>query len=359
MQIIIFIILALLVLASSHYLLYFAIIHFFPLSLLSKKIFLLAIIFLALSFIISMFLSRFSENFFTRALYFASGFWLGLLTNLLLASIFIWLVLYVFRGVNIPILASLLFLLALVYSLYGVFNAFNPKLTNISVTISNLPQTWEGKKIVQLSDIHLGIIHRQDFLDSIVNKINSIKPEMVLITGDLFDGMDGDLNFLVSPIDKLNPPQGIFFVTGNHETYLGVDKVFEALAKTKVKSLKDEVVDVSGLKLIGLNFDSDINVLKSLEKDFSGRPNILLYHSPVHINDFKEAGINLQLSGHTHKGQLSPFGYITKLIYNGYDYGLHKIGDYTIYTSVGAGTWGPPMRTGNRPEITVITLSSH
>ena len=259
-------------------------------------------------------------------------------------------------------IAMICFGLAFLYSVYGAWNAEHPQIKNITVTIPDLPGQWKGKKIVQLSDVHLGHVHRADFMRSIAEKVNAVHPRMVVITGDLFDGSDGDLQPLVQPLNDMVPEKGIFFITGNHETFLGIDKVFEALKNTPVRILQDEVVDVDGLKVIGINYSRRgenkdvVGVLHSLEKDFAGKPNVFLYHAPLHIVEFEKSGVNLQLSGHTHRGQMFPFRYITKQIYKGYDHGLHRMGDYTLYTTVGTGTWGPDMRTGNTPEIVVVTL---
>ena len=160
----------------------------------------------------------------------------------------------------------------------------------------------------------------------------------------------------------LDPERGIFFITGNHENFLGTDQVFAAFQNTRVRILQDQVVDVDGLKVIGISYPKRgenkdvVGVLHSLEKYFAGKPNVFLFHAPVHIEEFKNSGVNLQLSGHTHRGQIFPFRYITELVYKGHDYGLYRMGDYTLYTTNGAGTWGPAMRTGNTPEIVVVTL---
>jgi predicted MPP superfamily phosphohydrolase len=199
-------------------------------------------------------------------------------------------------------------------------------------------------------------------MEKIVQKVNSADPKMVLITGDLLDGMDGNIEGPLEPIKNIKADEGIYFVTGNHETYLGLNEVFSALSKTKIKVLKDQVVDIGGLKLIGINYPSRgeeknvVSILSSMKKDFLGKPNILMYHSPVNIEQIKNSGINLELCGHTHDGQLFPLNYITKLMYKGYDYGLHQSGNYTLYTTNGAGTWGPAMRTGSASEIVVVTL---
>lgn len=366
-QFIIFISLALVILFGAHYLLYFSVIKFFSIvNSFYKNILLATLSFLAVSFVLSSILARIQENILTRAFYFASGYWLGLLLNLIMAVAVIWLIVGIagFSGMNInrTFLATIFFVLAIIYSFYGVWNALNPRIKNISVSIPNLPEQWKGKKIVQISDLHLGHVHGEDFMRKVSGKINLINPKVVTITGDLFDGMDGNLDYLAMAIKEIHAEKGIFFVTGNHETYLGVDKAFAALKKTDVKILQDEVVDVDGLKIIGLNYPNrgenknEVEILQLLKKDFAGQPNILLNHAPFDIDKIKESGINLQLSGHTHKGQIFPFGYITKLVYKGYDYGLFEMGNYTLYITNGVGTWGPTMRTGNTPEIVAITL---
>ena len=352
---------------GAHYLLFFSLIRFFQIGSPNAKLILfLAILFLSLSFILASLLAHFKEGWLTRSFYIFSGFWLGLLVNLLLAAAAVWLVIGLVEIANLEsnaaLVAAFLFPVALGFSVYGSWNAFNPRVKNIEVEIKNLPFCWQGKIVVQLSDVHLGHIYRADYLEKLVRQINALRPEAVFITGDLFDGMDGELNSLVRPLNEIQAEKGIYFVTGNHETYLGVDKAFAALENTKVKILKNEVADISGLKIIGINYlrqgeaNNEIGLLQSLKDKFFGQPNILLFHSPVNIEQVKNVGVNFQLAGHTHKGQLFPFGLITKLVYKGYDYGLHRNGDFSIYTTSGAGTWGPPVRTGNIPEIVQIRL---
>ncbi len=353
---------------GSHYLLYFSLVKFFPFFGAHKNGLIITLSILALSFFLSLALAHWKESAITRAFYFLSGFWLGFLVNLLLAILCTWIVIWLTSffspNINMTILASVLFGLAFLISIYGAWNATQPKIKNITITIPHLPGEWQGKKIVQLSDVHLGLLYQAAFMQNIVKKTNAENPEMVLITGDLFDGMDGNLDSLVLPLNNLEAPHGTFFVNGNHETYLGTAKAFSALEKTKVKILNDQVVDVDGLKLIGIGYpERDLKkdvvaTLQKLKPQFFGSPNILLCHSPTNIKQFAENGVNLQLSGHTHVGQIFPFNFITKLIYHGYDYGLHQIGNYALYTSSGVGTWGPTMRTDSNSEIVVITLEN-
>jgi hypothetical protein len=361
------IVFALIILFAVNFVVYFATVSFFSISThFVKEILLLALLFLGLSFFVSTILAHWRENLFTRAYYFLSCFWLGSLTNLLIAITIISLIAGVagatHPGLRLTVFGAVAIFLAFLYSFYGVWNSSNLQLTKIAIPLPGLPAYWRGKKIVQLSDLHLGHIRGEDFFQKIIEQTNAQNPDLVFITGDLFDGMDGNLEALAKLADNIEAKEGIYFITGNHETYLGTELVFKVLEKTKIKHIPDGVVDLKGLKIISVDYP-DLKekknlptVLESLKNDFYGSPNILLCHSPVSVEKAKEAGVNLMLSGHTHKGQLFPLGLITKIVFKGYDYGLHKLGDFYIYTTSGAGTWGPPMRTGNKPEIVLITL---
>lgn len=362
---IIFLAFSLVVLSGFDYFLYFTAVKFFSVAGASFRLaILLIIILLTLSFITSSALAHLYENNFTRILYGLSSYWLGLFNNLILACLAGWLILWLARAAgtapNKAVLGAAVFLLAFAYSLYGVWNAFNPVVKNIDVKIKNLPQEWQGKKIVQLSDIHLGHINRVEFLSRIVGQTNDVKPDLIVITGDLFDGMDGDLSVFSGELNKLAAPA--YFVTGNHEIYLGLDKTDSALSKTKIKILNDEMVELDGLQLIGASYPAmgekkDIKQFISSLKNFNQQaPNILLYHTPYQADLIKDSGVDLQLSGHTHNGQIFPINLISRLIYGKFVYGLNKLGNFTVYTSAGAGTWGPPMRTESKSEITVINL---
>lgn len=352
---------------GSHYFFYFSIVKFFTIVSSSVKLYLLiGITCLSLSLFVTSFLAHYFVNSFTRYAYVASGIWLGTFVNFLLAAIFVWLCIgvakYLHFNLNPASIFSLATVIVVATCFFGVKNAYDVQVKKIKVEIKNLPEAWRGKTIVQISDVHLGNIYQSDFLEGVVEKINALNPEAVVITGDLFDGMDGNLDPLVLPLNKLKTEKGTYFITGNHETYLGVNEALRVLAKTNVKVLNDEVVDVSGLKIIGISYpesfvgDDEVAKLQALQPEFFGQPNILLYHAPANISEAKELGVNLQLSGHTHVGQQFPFNFVTKAIYKGYDYGLHTLGDFSIYTTSGVGTWGIPMRLGTQSEIVAIEL---
>ncbi len=367
MQVVFFLLSFLTILLGAHSIVYVSFIHFFSITDITQKYILACIlIFLSMSFFLSSVLAHLYENIFTRALYFLSGFWLGLLVNSMLALIAVWLILWINRyanlGVDKGLLGLFFFGLALFVSLYGVWNAFHPVVKHISVRIPGIPDVWKGKTIVQLSDVHLGHIYQAGFLKDVVEKVNTLHPKIVVITGDLFDGMDGHLDSLVQPLDSIETENGIFFVSGNHETYLGVEKSLAVLRKTKVILMQDEVLDVDGLKLIGVNYPNRgeekdiITTLASLKDQFSGKPSVLLYHAPKNIDEVRQSGVNLFLAGHTHQGQQFPFQFITHIIHKGFDYGLYTFGDFALYTTSGVGTWGPAMRIGTQSEIVAITI---
>lgn len=366
-RIIFFIFLALFILLGSHFLVYYTLIRFFQITSQNVRYGLLALFFfLSVSFFLASALAHYQENVFSLAFYSLISFWLGLLTNLFLASLLLWIFYPIIIHWNAPLIAGILFSLALLISLYGVYTAFNPRIKNVEVKIKNLPAAWQGKTAVQISDVHLGHIYGTKFAQNLAEKINALNPDIVFITGDLFDGMDGNLSGFVKPLGEIRSKQGIFFVTGNHETYLGVEKTLDLLKQDKLKILNDQIADIDGLQIIGYSYPPR-EEMGDNTKDFSAtvknmvgftsdKPTILLHHAPIDTKEAKNLGVNLQLSGHTHLGQLFPFNIITHFIYKGYDYGLHTEGDYSIYTTNGIGTWGPPMRTFNTPEIVTITL---
>lgn len=364
---ILFIILALVAVLLAHYFVYFSLVNFFKFEAAKLKLFLtILLICLPLSFILVSISTHYYDGAFFRALYFITGLWLGLLVTLITFFVLAWLVYGFVHLLGLPIkiswIGGLALALSVLYSTYGVFNAQNPEIKNITVDIKNLPQAWQGQKVVQISDVHLGHVFGQKFFDKLVKKINDLHPAAVFITGDLFDGMGNNFDYLVSALDSIQVPKGVYFITGNHETYFGVDKVYDVLNKTKMKIFHDDMILVDGLQIIGINYPqlSDQKSIGEIIKKISGYDangsSILLYHSPVQIDEAKNAGIKLQLSGHTHRGQIFPLRYITNLVYKGYDCGLHQSGDFSIYTSSGVGAWGPTMRTGATPEIVVITL---
>jgi predicted MPP superfamily phosphohydrolase len=357
----------LLVLVIAHYVVFASLASFFTFSGSWSRaiVWIMSAVFPA-NFFLASFLVRSVEGAFSRSWYLVSAFSLGVISNLFFLVLIGWGLARILRAFGaqprMAVLGALILVLGTAVSVYGTMNAFRPVVRQTTVTVPGLPEEWKGKTIIQISDIHLGPVYRENFLHGVVDQVNAFRPAAVMIAGDLFDGMDGDLEGLVGPLGDIRTEKGVFFVTGNHETYLGVERSLAVLKETGVKNLDDEIVVVDGLAIIGISYPEreikkDVSgVAASLVKSVSGMPNILLYHAPSDIDRMRGSGINLQLSGHTHQGQQIPFNLVTRLVHKGYDYGLYERGSYTLSVSSGVGTWGPPLRIGTQSEIVAITL---
>jgi len=314
-----------------------------------------------------------------------SGAWTGFLIHFLAAVTIIWVIIGIAGltgfSAHKQFIATVILLAAAGYSVFGTWSSFHPRVKEISVLIKHLPENWEGRSIVQLSDIHLGHIYGKLFADRIVTRTNSLNPDLVLITGDLFDGVDGPYESFIESINRLDAEHGIFFVTGNHEHYAGIKEVLKILEKTKVRILDNKIVDIDGLQVLGISYPGirKIEDISNLNKHSGTKTTrILMFHTPTnvlknsgdrakhHVSTYwrpdtsfalnKQLHVDLQLSGHTHHGQIFPFNFVTRWLFKGYDYGLKRDGDFQIYTTCGTGSWGPPMRSPVRPEIALIRL---
>ncbi len=341
--------------------------------------------FLAISFISALLLLHFYGSSITVFYYRFAATWMGFLIHFLVAAAAAWAIILISKwaglSVNRPIIAGLLLTAAALFSVYGIWSAFHPRVRAIAIPVRHVPEHWTGRRIVLLSDIHLGHINGKDFAERLVSRVNSLDPDIILITGDLLDGVNGSYDDMIKPIQRLHARHGIFFVTGNHEYYVGIQKALNIIGKTPIRVLNNEWVDIDGLELVGVDYigvDSlaDIRNLPTDKREEHAR--ILLFHTPTTIQRHagnlagrhtraywmpdtsfdlnKQLNADLQLSGHTHHGQIFPLNFITRLIFDGYDHGLKQAGDFQIYTTCGTGTWGPPMRTAGMSEITLIRL---
>lgn len=356
----------LLVLLGGHAILLSVIIGFFAIESRPAQ-FLLGLIMLVffLSVLVSSYLIHKRDNFFTRAYYIVSALWIGVFVNLALMSALIVIIKLTspFTGWYLPFwLQNIIFFGGtLVISVIGVYNAFKPKITTYDVSIKDLPDSWDGKTIVQLSDVHLGPVYRKRFFSRVIEQINALKPEAVFLTGDLFDGMEAEFSWLNHPFTLLHAPRGAYYSFGNHDMYLGFSRVKRLLSDNPIKILDDKMVVVDGLQIIGINysFDSNFDLERAILKQpgyLSDKPSLLMFHAPKNIDLAKRIGINLQLSGHTHDGQMFPYNLIIKWGHRGYGYGFFPEGDFNLVVSSGVGSWGPPMRTSARSEIVKIVL---
>ena len=352
------------ILFLGHWFLYKTLMRFFepgnPSGVLILKI---AFIFLSISFVGASLLAYSQSNLFARALYTGAASWIGILYLLILAAALSWL----FHGIaalfHLPLDRKLcmevLIGIALAASLYGFINAGSIRITRISVHLPGLPDAWKGKTGVWVSDLHLGPVRNHGFSRKVAAMVRDLRPDILFIGGDLYDGMAVDLDEVIEPFSRISTSYGTYFITGNHEEFSDNTPYLEAVKRAGIRVLYNDKVDLDGLRIIGVDYRDSRNeerfkkILEGVGAD-RRKPSLLLMHGPFHVQIAKEKGISVQLSGHTHQGQVLLFRLITSWVYKGYDYGLKEEDGFHIYTSSGAGTWGPPMRIDTKPEIVVI-----
>ncbi|MEF2175596.1 MAG: metallophosphoesterase [Candidatus Absconditabacteria bacterium] len=242
--------------------------------------------------------------------------------------------------------------------IYSLINALRPIIVNVDVQIPGLEN---NKRIVYMSDLHIDSIHALPYLQYIIDQVNNIEADFVIINGDFIDSTAFDDNSfaLLNTINK-----EIFFTFGNHEKYAGNDYVRKLFKPTKVNILENRVVEYNGLQLIGIQdlqgIDNKANQNK-LESILSGLtidktlPTIMILHEPIGPHISQKYGVDLQVAGHTHYGQIFPFTLLVKIAFP-YIKGLYDVNGMNMFVSVGAGTWGPPMRLGSKSEIVVLHL---
>lgn len=316
--------------------------------------------FSGLSFFIGMFLSRIFK---IHWLIQYSYLWMGIIS----ISFFVLLLVFV-MGKLIQSQTKLITIIGLcitgIIVIMSLYNALRyPIVKELTVPIKKLPAQWRGFSIVQLSDLHLESYKSIKSIDYIVNKVNQLKPDLILITGDLIDGNICQETIFCQYLERLNAPYGIVAVTGNHEFYAGLDIFLKLAERSHIKVLRNENCMIADfLQLVGLDDDEARHYGgkgPDLETALNGcdmsKPAILLYHRPTHFDTAVSRGVDLQLSGHTHGGQIPPIDLLVWLVYK-YPVGLFKKAESFIYTTYGTGYWGPPMRFLSRNEIVKITL---
>ena len=256
---------------------------------------------------------------------------------------------------------------ALSLGAFGLGNVLRPvAVKRVKVSLPGLPVAAGGFRIVQLTDVHIGPTIGKDFLDEVVAKVNALEPDLVAITGDLVDGSVAELGQHVAPLGRLKAKEGVFFVTGNHEYYSGVDEWLAFLGTLGVRVLRNERVAIrgdQGFDLAGIDDASaaahghghGADLPRAVAGRDTSRPLVLLAHQPKGIDLAERLGVDLQLSGHTHGGQLFPWNFVVKLVYP-FIAGLYRQGRTQVYVSEGTCYWGPPMRVGTSAEITHIEL---
>ena len=252
---------------------------------------------------------------------------------------------------------------------YGIWSVLRPiAVKPVKIPLADLPDPFTGFVIAQITDVHVGPTIGRAFLEELVAKTNAMEPDVVAITGDLVDGTVARLGPLLEPLSRLKARHGVYFVTGNHEYFSGAAEWVAHLATLGVRVLRNERVSIekdgAALDLAGIDDPTGGNFLPDHGPDLAGalagrdpaRPLVLLAHQPRQVHEAAEHGVSLQISGHTHGGQIFPFNFLVPL-QQPFVAGLHRVRDTAIYVSRGTGYWGPPMRVGAPAELTRIELT--
>ncbi len=318
---------------------------------------------LSISFVAASLAAHHYFNLLVRVFYTMSAVWLGFVNFFFLAAVAGWIA----YGVPVlfgahpdrRIIAAACFGLGLLAGIVAIANAFWPRIVRVRVKLPNLPDAWRGRHAAVVSDLHLGHVRNAGFLRRIIRKLSRLHPDVLLIPGDVFDGTVLDFDRLVKPWTEFSAPLGAYFITGNHEQFTDTQKYVDAIRRFGIRVLRNEKIVVDGLQIVGVDYRDSVNAERfrsilsraALDPDAAS---ILLVHNPNRLPVAAEARISLQISGHTHLGQFFPWNLVVSRMYGPFAHGLHYFGDMAVYTSCGAGTWGPPMRLGTNPEVVLI-----
>ncbi|MDI1461714.1 metallophosphoesterase [Catellatospora sp. KI3] len=247
---------------------------------------------------------------------------------------------------------------------YGARTALSgPVVKRVQIPLAKLPRSMDGYRIALASDIHLGPLTGIDHTRRIVNALNGLDADIVAIVGDLVDGSVAELADEAAPLRDLRSRNGAYFVTGNHEYFSGAEEWVAEVERLGLRALRNERLAIHGLDLAGVNDVTGVSEGPGKGPDFArtldgrdlSRPVVLLAHQPVQAHEAAKHGVDLQLSGHTHGGQLVPFNLIAALQQPVIS-GLGDVDGTKVYVTNGAGYWGPPVRVGAPPDVTLVEL---
>lgn len=345
-----------------------------------RNVYKISFVIIVSSFILSRILERYFINLFTTTLTWVGSFWLAAMFYFLLTIIFFDLIrlanhfipfypaiikehyqkVKLIIGISTSIFISFLLII-------GYLNTINTKVRKINITINKKITGNKTLHIVCATDIHLGTIINKNRATYLVNKINSLQPDIIIFAGDILDEVLAPvLKYNIGGIlTKLNAPLGVYAITGNHEYIGGIEPAVKYLSEHNITLIRDTALFIDNrFYLIGredrdkpsftsINRKSLKEITKDIDKTF---PLILLDHQPFDLKNSVQNGIDLQLSGHTHHAQIWPLSYLTQKIYE-LDWGYKKIGNSNFYVSCGFGTWGPPVRLGSHSEIVDINIT--
>jgi len=322
---------------------------------------------LTITFIASMFLGWRYSGLWLRLMYRISATGLGVLHFAFFAAGAAWIVSWAGALLSLHIepklIAAVFARAAVLAGLYGLVNGSWLRVTRVTVKLPDLPASWDGRSVALVTDMHLGNVRGAGFTRRVVARLRELKPDAVFISGDMFDGVKADFGALVQPWRGLSTPAGIYFICGNHEEFDDRTKFIDAVAGAGIRVLNNEKVEVNGLQIVGIHDGEtdDPHLFKALLQRANlerRRASILLAHRPANLAIPAGEGISLQLSGHTHGGQIWPWHWLAARVHGRFVHGLNQFDRMQVLTSYGAGTWGVPMRVCTKSEIVLIRFET-
>jgi uncharacterized protein len=342
-----------------------------------KTLYLIVLIFFVVSFIAGRFLERTSIPVLPQVLTWAGSFWLAFMLYSFLSLLLVdglrlinhfthFFPAFITDNTDTAkkITGAVIVSIALIFVVWGHINTYFPAVKRVDLSINKKAGNLKDLNIVMVSDLHLGSILGSSFLEKIANKANELNPDIVLFAGDVVDEDVGSIlkDHIGDALKKFKSKYGIYAITGNHEFFSGAEASSKYLSEHGVIMLRDLLVKIDDSFYLAGREDRQGNSIKRRKElsnlledvDFSF-PVIMMDHQPFQLDEAVNNKVDLQLSGHTHNGQLWPFNYITDMIYE-VNWGYKKKENTHFYISCGVGTWGPPVRTGSRPEIVNVVL---
>ncbi len=265
-----------------------------------------------------------------------------------------------------PIAGSIILGILTCLMILGVYIAKNPVIRSYTISVPGTIELSKPLTVVHLTDTHLNELKTVKWWESIVDRTNALKPDVIVLTGDIVDAEPYRLSRFKPGLSRLNARYGVFAVTGNHEFYINTQRFIKMFQECGITVLRNETHCIPGVAcLVGIDDPTGLRMAGKPKPDFEAihtmlpdhLPVIVLSHQPVYLDDIKRMNANLMLSGHTHNGQIWPFGIFTRMVFR-HSYGYRRFGDLHLYVGAGTGIWGPPFRIGTRSEIAVLQITS-
>ncbi|MFZ4499938.1 MAG: metallophosphoesterase [Minisyncoccia bacterium] len=268
--------------------------------------------------------------------------------------------------VSLPLAVPIVFLsISLLFGITGLIQSRYITTVEYAVTLPNLPEEWNGKRAVLVADTHFGLVNHVGFSDKVVNNILALNPDLVLNAGDFYDGPKIETAPITASWKRLADTIPVFYAPGNHEAYGDYEAFVHSVRDAGVTVLDNKLIEHKGVQIAGITYygtdeESKVAAKSALENLSLNKAMaaILINHPPTSLAEAETAGVNLMVSGHTHNGQFWPMTYVVRPIYGIYYYGLNLFNTMQVLTTSGVGTFGPPFRTFNAPELVVITFKA-